>query len=111
MLSLRVRSSVIVSLASPLTFAYSGQPRADDIPFRGAYFSVDAAAPSRLPHTITLFAQTDCQLDFHVARALIWHRVVAFIQRRQQSLAIQAHEPVRADAGFMLVEAIVGIES
>src|SRR5689334_23386705 len=39
-----------------------------------------AARPSTLPHAVTFLAQPDCELDLHLARAFIRHRIAVSVQ-------------------------------
>src|SRR3569832_527962 len=64
-----------------------------------------------LPYTVALFAQSNCQLHFHVARGIVRHRVIHFIQLRQLTQSIALHETVRLIARLVLVETPVGIEA
>src|SRR5687767_5860571 len=70
-----------------------------------------AVLSSSLPHAVALVAQRDRKLDFHVARAVVGHRVVHLVQPGQQVQAVLGDEAVGLDAGLVLVEAHVGREA
>src|SRR3954467_11425727 len=66
---------------------------------------------SALPDAVALLSKSNGQLDFHVARAIVRHRVVDLVERRQQAQAVEQDEAVRLDAGLVLVEAHVRVEA
>src|SRR5712692_9667468 len=66
---------------------------------------------SALPHAVALLAQRDGELDFHVARAIVRHRVVRGVELGHQAKAIERDVAVRLDAGLVLVEAQVRVDA
>ena len=66
---------------------------------------------SRLPHAESCFAKTNRQLNFHVASAVIRHRVINFVKVWQKPQSELLDVSIRLNARLMFVEARIGIES
>src|SRR5579862_2393792 len=66
---------------------------------------------SCLPHSITFRLQRDGELDLHVARGVVGHRVRVGVELRQQAQAVALHVAVGLDAGLVLFEALLGREA
>jgi len=71
---------------------------------------VSEASCSRLPNSVPGFTEIDRQLHFQIARVFIGHRVIEFVQLRQQAQTELLDEAVGLDPGLVLVEANVGIQ-
>jgi hypothetical protein len=70
-----------------------------------------ALAALGLPHRVALFLQRDGELDFHVARRLVGHRVGVGVEPGQQPQAEALDVGVRADTRLVLGEAFLGGEA
>src|SRR5207302_3756970 len=66
---------------------------------------------SRLPDCVALLAQRDGELDLHVARGLVGHRVGIGVELGEQAQAEALHVAVGADASLVLREAFFGAEA
>src|SRR5471032_1609157 len=64
-----------------------------------------------LPDAVPGFPQANCQFHSHLPRAFVWHRVIQFVELRQQSQPEFPRIPVRLDASLVLVETDIGINT
>ena len=66
---------------------------------------------ARLPHAESCFAKTNRQLNFHVASAVIRHRVINFVKVWQKPQSELLDVSIRLNARLMFVETCIRIES
>jgi hypothetical protein len=72
----------------------------------------DAAAfYLRLPHAESRFAKTNGQFHFHVASTVIGHRVIHFVELRQQPQSELLYVSIGFNARLVFIEARIRIES
>src|SRR5205085_12468208 len=66
---------------------------------------------SALPDAVALLAQADRELDFHIPRAIVRHRVVRGVELGHEAQSVEHDEAIGLNAGLVLVEAHIRVDA